>query len=177
MASSRKFETLTPRGKAARVAYDVLQQIRTRKLHARTGGYITADLSRTIDVGTPVCSLLDTNNASACHVCALGGLFMGLALNDKSIKIAYKHYSYDSFTEPANFRVQLKDIFEPHQLNMIESAFEVQGMVDGYTYDRSEIASDDLKAAIRFGNRYTSNENRLRAIMNNIVENRGIFRP
>jgi len=177
MASSRKFETLTPRGKAARVAHDVLQQIRINKLRALRGAYIIATLSRTIEVGTPVCSLLDTSNSYSCEVCALGGLFMGLAMNDKSIKVKYRLYSYESFAEPTDFKHRLTGIFAPNQLNMIESAFEVQNMIQGRAVDLLDAGSPDIVAAIKFGKRYRSDSNRLRAIMNNIVENRGIFRP
>ena len=61
----------------------------------------------------------------------------------------------------------LKKYFTVPQLNLIEIAFE-----------QTEIFKHPLKSkAIKFGEQYKHPKSRLRAILNNILENNGVFKP
>lgn len=173
--STRKFETLTPRGKAVRVAQDVLSQLAAKKLSAMPGVYVDMAVpTGVVDHNTPFCSIL--MSSSRCEVCALGGLFMGLAINNKGITLGFTPDVYTkSICQPSGFRNDLVAIFGCHQLDMIESAFERDDM----TYDWNDEVEqlENIKDAIAFGNNFVDPDARLAGIMQNIIDNRGEFRP
>lgn len=171
---TRKFNTLTSRGKAVRIAKDVLSQLAAKKLSATPGIYVSMPVPSDVDHSTPFCSIL--RNSNKCEVCALGGLFMGLTINDKSITLGFNPDVYtESISQPSDFRDDLMDIFGRHQLDMIESAFEVDDMT--YDFNDGTDEEDAIQAAIEFGNELDYPDARLAGIMNNIIANRGVFRP
>lgn len=74
------------------------------------------------------------------------------------------------FDRPAT-TARLLEIFSPSQIDLIEAAFELQ-IFGVMTTSRSKLGS-----AIRFGERIADPRTRLRAIMRNIIANRGVFVP
>jgi hypothetical protein len=179
--STRKFDSLTSRGKAVRVAKDVLLQLDLKKYKAKNLVYFTWDAwdaaekdyenmgnyanlvrfeEQTLerDLKTVVAE------AKQCSVCALGASICSLANVNGPVKVSDGR---------SGGRPQLETIFGRLQLNMMESAFEKTKM--GAYWNELEHNQGDL--AVKFGKKYKSAENRLRAIMNNIIQNRGVFKP
>lgn len=119
-----------------------------------------------------------------CNVCALGACFIS------KVRVANKcdRESLDNaIGDSEKIRSHLSEYFSNKQIELIESAFEQDNFGgvsdDGYDapyYDYKIgacVAHKDIKRAISFGNRYRSDENRLKAIMENIVKNKGEFKP
>lgn len=73
----------------------------------------------------------------------------------------------------------LKDLFADNQLELIEIAFEGQAFETNLNTNNTEQAKQDAKMFFRlFGwDRTEDTETRLRAILENIVVNKGTFKP
>lgn len=118
-----------------------------------------------------------------CEVCALGACFLSLvALTNE--------YTFELDGE-YNTEVPVKDLFKKlrvcfskKQMFLIESAFELG---EGYTNERAGNAfatkeeytkwASEYSNALIFGKAYVDVQHRLRAIMENIISNEGIFVP
>lgn len=122
-----------------------------------------------------------------CSVCALGSLF--LAHIDKRNQIKVPTYGISSFN---NLRVILETLskyFSPKQLALIETAYECRNVgsreSDMLGYTGTQYAIDTMEGngtvardtAIAFGQQFASANDRLEAIMKNIIFNDGKFRP
>ena len=131
-----------------------------------------------------------------CQVCALGAAFLSqvkLKLDD-----GFKFSTQSVYTDPDTVVANLGSFFSMSQMVLIESAFECQ---KGYTISAmSHIAQSKMlnsaayRKAIKFGISYTDlahdymdaeslcydderSVERLKAIMKNIVDNAGTFKP
>lgn len=96
-----------------------------------------------------------------CKVCARGMLVVAKALRLDNLPL--------SDLSQGDTTKQLDGIATDEQLSLIECAFEKTGQFDSY--------SEDASRAVDFGLEYDLCADRLRAIMNNIVNNKGTFRP
>jgi hypothetical protein len=135
-----------------------------------------------------------------CDVCALGAMFV------TTVKIRNEITTDKGrFSRGEDMHKYLADVFSKDQLRLIESAFEreayryqvdvdahgnviadddettpIEGKVDDQS---SSLTDDDYDAATQFGwdnpghNNISSTDERLRAIMNNIIANNGTFCP
>ncbi len=101
-----------------------------------------------------------------CEVCAIGALFVA------DVLIRDKITAHDSIYLH-NIRKRLNHHFGKEQLDLIEAAFEVKYM------NLVNFGAIGIKAekAINFGRKYTNSHNRMKAIMKNIIENKGTFIP
>lgn len=118
-------------------------------------------------------SLLN-NQKITCVGCAKGGLFtsfVGRVNNFKRGKIE------DDNDIDGSEHVKLLEIFTARQLALIESAFE--GSQYLYSYDGKSInlKEDEYDRAIQYYDNYSDENQRLIAICENIVENKGTFKP
>ena len=161
-----KAEFATQPAKCQRIAIarDLIERVKQKKLRVAQSFWVHFDGLQEVPEGD-LCSLADKE---PCQVCALGGLFM---------ETLYKHGSLlNNILQPYNggygidlkrIRSSLDDIFSDKQLKLIECAFE-KG--DGwYGYVTSE--------ARDFGRRYKNDDERLIAIMENLVFNCGTYDP
>ena len=72
-------------------------------------------------------------------------------------------------------REKLRQFFEPKQLAMIEAAFEISS---AYVGKEGQDSDQGIHASIEFGRGSPQDSRaRLTAIMQNIVDNKGEFRP
>lgn len=125
--------------------------------------YCRVDLSRRpyAEAGEPMDlqSLINTN-PEACMVCGIGALFLGFVYRVDQAKVV----DGQEFNSQETIHAALHGIFPSHMLKQIEAAFEGDG-----------------RYAITFGNKwfytYTKAEDRLIAILKNIIRNDGTFRP
>lgn len=184
-AKNVKFWELSKAEKRVAIAKDVLRQIDDKRIHVKQDMYF--ELGR---VPKEVEDKLDKflENSPPCTVCALGACFASMViLGDRvSISSVVSLRYYDGKYIPTErlddtrFRIMLRRAFTSTQISLIESAFEKFNAYDmdgngfkigegnyGPSYDR----------AIEFGHKIKSNRKRLIAIMENIIENKGTFKP
>lgn len=105
----------------------------------------------------------------SCEACAKGGLFMSfVGINNNFTRQGH----YLSSCMDSDSMKALSTIFSKKQLAMIETAFEKTTSFG--TSDTSSYEDDKSEA---FGAKYDSPKKRLKAIMQNIVKNKGTFKP
>lgn len=182
------FNKLSEEDKRVAIAKDVIKQIKAGKYYASTGTYVNLDVKLSDDT-----SLQKHFDEITCDVCALGGLFMSnVKFNNQC---TYNELGCGKFLD-------LLKYFSKEQLFLIEIAFEgweisdmldfetevngyidiMQGIYAGrYTLeeitDTSDSTKSKMKAAMLFGENYHDESDRLIAIMQNIVKNKGEFIP
>lgn len=157
-----------------RIARDVLLQLKNNRYIAQTGAYIyVCDVP--YHVNTLTASFKDTfaeNDQVNCTVCALGAACASL------VNIENKCGVYEIQNSGLVFE-RLSKYFSPMMLAMMESAFEMKQMeraFEGRDVSRSVRLYDTLDLAVEWGERYDEDADRLRAIMLNIVRNKGDFK-
>ena len=160
--------------KAIRVCKDVIANLRSRKLQAAQGIYVSQDVSDAItEIDQDEVSLQKVlkkwlKPRRQCQVCALGSLFISKV--DRYNKCNVSPWDVLS-PYGIEFNKQLSEIFSREQQSMIESAFETE---PGEKYWDPECA---IGKAIEFGAKYKNPTTKLIAIMNNIIKNGGTFKP
>jgi len=105
-----------------------------------------------------------------CKVCALGACFLAIVVKENKF-----NYPAMGLTRLNEVKVKIDKYFPVKQKRMMESAFERKWVIDGATQD--DIPPDHIHQAVKFGKRYRNPTNRLKAILNNIIANRGHFKP
>jgi hypothetical protein len=148
------------------LAWDVIYQVNVKKVKASPGNYCPNDIE--LDYKVESQKILSSTDNS-CKVCAMGALMTVDILNRNSFKGAWSGFTIEH---------RFDGIFSQFQLRLIETAFE-QGIVKTITglYDYSRHRETPIaKKAIAFGRKFRNNNNRLIAIMNNIIEDeKGLF--
>lgn len=159
---NKEFNRLPIKEKRIRIAKDVLEQIKSKKLIAsRSHNYMSIDseLEEKYD------SMQDFMKADegVCKVCAMGAVLMSKAsiANDCEMMIAEDDYIIGN----------LKGIFTLRQLRLMEIAFEG----DFVTCD-IDVESTAGERAMNFFSDYSDSEYRLVEIMKNVIKN-GSFKP
>jgi len=198
--NNAEFAAMTPAERRVTIAKDALKLLDEKKISAISGYYVEFNKARNREallVADPEMSLfsrdvrrdpLDVEYSKAerdggvtCHVCALGSLIVAQSLR------------MDGFTMPADradidmrgaIGRSLGNFFDEDQLCLIECAFERDrsftnldesewGGWDDALTDKAE----ETNRAVDFGKAFENDAARLRAIMQNIVDNGGTFRP
>lgn len=181
--SNEKFESSEPAKKRIQIAKDVIKQLNVGKIIAKTGTYFS---SRTVE--KKVSKLKEPEElqellkgAPACKVCGIGSLFIcDIIRNDK--------YVVDPDNEGLDvdgdvIAERFSGIFDPSQLDLIETAFEARVMFDrtNTLRERDYLGwsknTSVANTAIAFGKKYRNTQKRLVAIMENIIKNKGTFTP
>lgn len=180
---------------SVQLARDVLSHIQGHEARYMRGRYLLGDVPSTLIKGDlrdhlPVIE-------QKCTMCALGAMLVSKArLWDRTpMESLFTELDSDLHEEFEGLRmmsvgrraiiVQLEEVFDSYQLNLIESAFEMKRC--GTTPSPGDLGGieafhdymDRVDDAINFGcqrNIGTPAE-RLGAIMNNIIENNGVFNP
>ena len=129
-----------------------------------------------------------------CQVCALGGMFYSMVRRFDKVPVSIcntmweKGDMYAYGVGHADIYIELSKYFDGHQLSLIESAFETRDMFEVADYDGIEVGFDvdalalekrpcsTIDRAVNFARKKNATD-RLRAIMNNIIENNGAFKP
>ena len=162
------------------IARDVLKRLDTKKLKAANNGYLNLKV-------TPTEKNRDSDFKSVlarqpvCTVCAIGGLFVSCCskFNELPTSTILDRPKQDT-DRPGYIHFEplvpyLENYFSAEQLALVETAFE--GSVVG-NLDHQEVSADQEENACaiyyKHPNRPTA---RLRAIMQNIIDNDGTFVP
>lgn len=198
--STNKKPKKLPQSKAARavaIAQDVLLQL--RKLKPTPGIYAESECFMVKEDLSPeeLQTLLQKRTIPACQVCALGAAMLAHVRLYDSVPAdklltfypapTRRHYLAErnkdnnkceaqiNFDGELPYRV-LEQHFTHDQMEMIEAAFEADP--SRYTAPATLLPSEGfLSAAQDFGWQYRDSKKRLKAIMENIIENKGKFCP
>ena len=196
-ARNKKFAAATPAQRRVMIAKDVLAQIKARRLRPRAGKWLDVGVAAEIrlaaqQLDASVAQLFLAKDMPACECCALGSLFMGCALT--SDKTTFSDFvtasaSLDEAIENPEQKSVLTRYFSPAQLRTIEmafedglGAFEFESEEDSWNRTLSDNTEDptlsprDAKLHA-WRKRYPKDRDCLIAIMQNIIDNGGTFKP
>lgn len=174
----KKFPVLVPPSKKAEtrvaIAEDVIETLGLRKMRAKRGTYFSEKGDSYLDDPFEAIALRmrQRYGQAECTVCALGAAAISaIGLYNKPGAVG-KAWDIFGEVDQSELHKVLGRWFTPIQLDLIECAFETSTAfsVGESTYDARDDAED-------FGLKYNTDHNRLVAIMENIIENKGTFRP
>lgn len=188
--------TATQRRKAVEVARDVLLQLKLKRIEPRMGTYLELEkedergyscgLNLTSEFGEDVSfqKTFQQNTNIKCNVCAIGATYISYINRFNEVK------NGQVISARADTMIKtLGKIFSSDQLRLMEAVFECGWVQEAewFTNLENEFYSSDepeespafarINTAIEeFYYRYDTHENRLRAIMLNVIRNNGEFR-
>lgn len=170
---NREFDAMAKAQKRVAIAKDVLAYLRAGKIKTDVPGYLNdVDLRN----GEQVRDSLQATDR-ACQACAIGACFVAanLRADDLEVRALCRNGSWDD-----GMRDYLARWFSRGQLCLIEAAFEcdAETAADQGVGDRLARRAEDFGLA--HGNRCknrTRRTRRMRAIMQNIIDNGGTFKP
>jgi hypothetical protein len=163
------------------IAKDVIAQIKAKKYNPTQGTWVDQvggqdydswlyhnALSCEIDVQNY------TKNIKKCNVCALGSLFVSAVNKYNNVYGTFDTVSTDKVFDfkDMNNNSPLLRYFTLNQIQLIEHTFE--GGIGAVYWDSDHSMVNKSHA---FYSRYPDSKDRLLAIMKNIVENNGTFKP
>lgn len=182
------FDQLSLQEKRVAVAQDVIDRLQQEQYIAEKGSWVFSYSWSLLDHDLDVKTLLVENKVQGCGVCALGGLLLSCIAykNDVTVEgvleVARQSSGSNDFRSYSASK-HLKELFEPKQLELIETAYEG---ASGFFYNRfkwdeeseSLLTEKEFKTALNFyGSHNVSNKARLTLIMANIIANNGEFVP
>lgn len=165
---NEQFQKLTPSEKRVQIARDVLAQLRSKRLVATSGSWLTGVFGDSLysreDVENNV-ELQDLlKKQETCEGCALGGMFMCAVERHNKLKVG--NLPNDGLIDEDDAVNYLRKFFPINQLDEIEAAFERGGGARSGTEEAEDFASE-----------VEDDEERMRLIMENIIVNKGRFVP
>jgi hypothetical protein len=179
-----KFKLASKAQKRVMIAKDVIKQINEKKFWATRGDWATVRIDKELSKETQACSVLE-NKDTECSCCALGAMMLSEIRHMD--KITIKDLDLDVYFGETTFRVdhgakgdRLGLYFSEDQIRLIEMAFEF-GRGNYYPLISRPDEQRAKDFAFGLGRDYEvadDQENyRLVAIMENIIENKGTFKP
>jgi len=177
----KTFNKLTKAERAVALAKDVIRLIKTKRITPHSGIYfrVPSYSSKTVKEGDSVQTFLKRLNEEECDVCAIGACFV--ALVDKENKLDFDksmmhNIHRHSIIHAKPMRKKLKSVFSDSQMGLIEAAFECYADLALISV-RSPNYTRSLYAAVAWGCDIDGSFARLNAIMKNIIQNGGKFKP
>lgn len=183
LKKNAKFQKLTKGQKRVAVAQDVIASLKSGQIKAIQGTWAEPLRRENFvpeDKEVEFCEVL---NKTKCKCCGLGALFVEAVKRFDKFKSVVAVDDYDIYH-------YLKKIFSEEQLDMIECSFECG---DGVNKEGSfkdaipsissygeycyEYNSKTYDRCVRFGKTFKTPRLRMTAIMQNIVNNNGTFKP
>jgi len=166
---TENFDNLSNKDKRIAIAKDVIKSIEAKIYVAKMGHIV--ETPRSLDNRLyntikefPLQQLIPKYK---CKVCAKGALFLSHVL-------LYNNYNVQGHFGVSNSDVSEEvDYFTEEQMDLIEIAFEGSRWV----WHSSSITMNDETYAIQFYEKYPKEDERLVAIMKNIITNKGKFIP
>lgn len=163
----KKWSEMTPSEKRVTLAKDVISQLKKNKLSAQSGIYVDLLLDNKVEDSEQLNKVL--KKQGTCEVCAKGALFISHIMRNNHFTIG-DYYSCHKTTYNEKIKKRLDSLFSLSQLELIEKAFE------GETHDNDLKDNDLIDLANEFYDYYEDDKERLIAIMNNIIKNKGTFK-
>jgi hypothetical protein len=187
---NKVFKKSSPAMKRVIIAQDVIAQLKAKKFIAIPGQYlkiVTKESEYSLEgyfrlkldeEPTELQKIIQTPNIQ-CNVCAIGSCFSSL-INIKDNFELNTNNSYEITDNENNngMTEELEKYFSLEQLKMMEIAFECW---DIPYYVINYFEQNDIEYLMnyseKFGKKYKKANNRLIAIMQNIIKNNGEFVP
>jgi len=174
-------KTLLPAQKRVLIAKDTIKWLDTKAIMTKTNsnyfkmsgkGIKVKNTLRDMELGVML-----KNTTNSCQVCAIGGMFYSMVRRFDNITIdvgEHTHHNYLKRIYQSIIFDELERYFSYEQLIMIESAFEMHEMHNPDDWDVD--SHEKFIAASKFAiSDKKSPAARLRKIMNNIIQNDGVF--
>lgn len=160
------------------IAQDVIDQVTVYRYNALRGSYITKFVATDMDYLDNVKEKFE--KIRTCAVCALGACFMSAVKFKNSF--TFKEIADISTTAifTGNDKVEkILSIFTSNQLLLIEAAFEKRdcSFFANYLKSPADTTYEERCKAYEFGDNFNDDNDRLVAIMQNIIDNKGEFKP
>lgn len=153
------------------IARDVLTQLRLKRFQAKEGTYVTVNIDGDIyhedSEYHSACfkEYFKKNKQVTCQVCALGAAFVSM------VNIKNECSVLDVMMEDGMWE-RLGEYFGADNIDLMESAFEIRVSQNA----NSGLLYKILFAATSWGSQYQDPNERLRAIMLNVIRNKGDFK-
>lgn len=173
---NEEFAGMSKVQKRIAIAKDVISQIRAKKFKATPGTYCelkTSQKKLKLSGSVELQTLLEEGAINKCNVCALGGIFMSKVSLGNKFNLNSRYDKIQTHIDDDEMISNLRGIFSELELRTIEYAFE-----------GGDINSSFLGKPMHFHARlrsyskvYKKSEDRLLAIMENIINNKGKFVP
>lgn len=161
------FNKMSKADKRVQIAKDCIARLKFKQLNAQTGVVISVlqgEYEEEDSLKDVMC-----NEELQCSVCAKGGLF--LTYVGRVNKVLMGDVRSDNELESKEMK-KLMEIFTAKQLTMIETTFE------GYTPTGEQFMSDtNFDKCLAFYNSTDTHEETLIKICENIIKNKGTFKP
>ena len=164
---------MTKKEKRLKLVKDCLKQL--RYMNVQKGSYLNGTLCNINGKTSLKNEYIQLRNK--CSVCGKGALFLIHIMKFNNVlaeDIGWSDYNnnYQIHTDNENILETLK-YFSQEQLDMIECAFEREY----YINDLSDTKYNLALKCVEFGWQYRTPKARLRHILENIIENDGVFKP
>jgi len=183
MRRNKLFKNATAAEKRVLIAQDVITQIKLKRYVPMEGTWVDPDIGFPSDPDMPeahpfaddtasIRELFLTEKIQSCDCCALGAMFMSCTLynNQTTVKdFDRETWNFEKHLKDRNFANGLARFFSLDQLKLIEAAFE-----DNCGAFPVKGAEQAIKAS-KWSDKYPNDDDRLIAIMRNIVKNDGTF--
>jgi|688.fasta_scaffold162733_3 hypothetical protein len=181
MTNTTKKKKLTKAEMRVAIAKDVIAQIKAKKYNPMQGCWVEQEDGQDYDDwlfdNAENCTVdvqVYTKNIKKCNVCALGSLFVSAVNKYNNV---YGTFDTVSTLEVFDFKETnnnspLLRYFTINQIKLIEHTFE--GGMGAVCFDDN---SRMINKSYAFHDKYPDSKDRLLAIMKNIVENNGTFKP
>ncbi len=162
--TKKKFTRLTAAQKRVAIAKDVLQQIRLRTMvPAHVGYFLWTDRNRIESFNQ------ESVKHCSCFVCGIGaGIVSGIRLFNKVHVSENRGFAAEAFPIAKKF-------FTAQQAALIEMAFEGSCIMGNNA--NVEMSVSAYAKARKFYERHTLPRERVQAIYQNIINNKGVFKP
>lgn len=179
LAKNEAFNSMSKTKKRIAIAQDVIDMLNTKKIIANSGKYILG-LDH-VDQDIDAQQLMLKNKFPQCDTCAWGACVLAIAHLGDSLTVG----DLNEMQEDPDYAYKVKNkvlsIFTPEQVAMIEAAFEKTETYlafGGSVNNSSNYVEDiNLNSSSEFGRSFNTDDERLRAIMQNIVDHKGTFQP
>jgi len=157
------FDSMSASARRVAVAKDVIAGLKSKRLKSQHC-YLFTKGTVTLNGGEDLQTILATK-VRQCEVCGIGAIFV--AAVEKFDRVTCERGSILQFGSDEVIAAKLKGLFSPKQLQLIEAVYE------GYTHKHPYHLSNKIYA---FSYRFPDSENRMVAIMRNIIRNNGVFK-
>lgn len=171
------------------VVKDAIKQLRRKNILAKEGDVVNVlndDIKNQLEDSDQVQLVLKKlfkkkQELPVCRVCARGALLISTIHKQNAFTgKQFYNISSASFAKHHVEDQRLLVLFSSYQLQLIEEAFEQGAHYDSSNFTsrfNSGISEENAKKAHKFHDRYKNDNNRLLAILTNIVKNKGLFKP
>ena len=193
--TTAEFNALDSRKQRILVAKDVIAQLKAKKFKATKGTYVAIKdqaLSDAVEESSTEQLHERFKTIKQCAVCARGAMFMSTVRLGNQFQLNQMDTEWNgpiATVEAGEVDERLKSVFASDQQYLIEAAFEGRDinsqLYEVMTYDdngsslKANIFEDMynliLAKAKIFYKRYKKSDNRMIAIMKNVIKNKGKF--